>query len=407
MQLFFILFLLVLSAFFSAAETALFSLSKIDRRRIKETHPVMSRWVFYHLDRPAQTLSTVLIGNLFVNVLATALVTILAIEFAGPVHAGIIVTLFSILLILFAELIPKILAVRKNQTFSLVTAFPLRICSILIFPFRKASRWVTDWVLSFLTHEKKEAGDHISQEELKALIKIGEEEGILDRQERYMIQKTIQLGERSVKDIMTPRVSIIGLDIEDSFERHVSLMKQHHHSHFAVYKSSLDNILGMISVQDYMLDERHPMLPLLRQPLFVPDSKRIDDLLTELRTKKLNFALCVDEYGGTAGLVTLEDILEEIFGEFYDEYAKVQNPIRPLGHGEYLVEAKISLSDFNEYFAFPLESQEASTLGGFILERLGEVPHRGQVLKLAECEIKVNEVIRQRHIRSVLVKISS
>jgi CBS domain containing-hemolysin-like protein len=154
-----------------------------------------------------------------------------------------------------------------------------------------------------------------------------------------------------------------------------------------------------------MLNPDAPLESIMTQPLFVPETKRIDDLLTELKTKKENFVICVDEYGGTAGIATLEDILEEIFGEYYDEYEKVENPIHPRGRNEYMVDAKISLLDFNEYFATHLEAEEASTLGGFILEKLGEVPKRGRVLATEECEIHVQEVLRGRQIRTVLVRI--
>lgn len=403
-HLIFLLALLLLSAFFSAAETAIFSLSKLDRRRMKETHPGLASWVFFHLDQPAQSLSTILILNLVVNVLATATVTTTSLHFFGPKMTGWAVALFTAFLIIFSEITPKVIAVRKNQWVALFSAVPLRVGSVMIFPLRKIARWVTDWILSHVIHEKKEAGDHLSSGELKALVKIGEEEGVLDSQERHMIQKTIELGERPVKDIMTPRVDVKGLDLEDPFERHGALMKQFHHTHFLVYKTSLDNILGTVSVQDYMLDEKSSLLSLLKDVYFVPETKRIDDLLTEFRNKKIFLAVCVDEYGGTAGLVTLEDILEEIFGEFYDEYAQVQNPVKPHGPHEYLVETKISLADFNERFSTKLESVEVSTLGGFILEKLGEVPQIGKVLKLPECELIIHEVIRQRYVRSVIAK---
>lgn len=396
--------LLVLSALFSAAETALFSLSKMERRRLKESHPKLSPWVFFHLEHPRQALAAVLIGNLFVNVLATALVTLLALEFLGRDWSGVLVAAFSVILILFCEIIPKVWAVHKNETLSLAFAVPLRIFSTVIYPVRRVTRWVTDWILKMIIKEKREISESISAEELRALVKIGEEEGLLDRQERHMIQKIFRMGEQHVKDIMTPRVEVRGLDVEDPSSQHLALMKAYHHRHFPVYKGSLDNVLGVISVQDYMLSDKKDLTGLLKQPLFVPETKRIDDLLSELRNQKQTFAVCVDEYGGTAGIVTLEDILEEIFGEFYDEYAQVENPIHAAGPHEYSVEAKIPLAAFNEHFSLELEAREASTLGGFILERLGTVPKKGDVLKLPECEIRVQEVLRQRSIRSVLVK---
>ncbi len=252
--------------------------------------------------------------------------------------------------------------------------------------------------------EIKEHPEQISQEEIKTLVTIGEEEGILDSQERYMLQKLLELGERPAKDIMTPRIELAALSMEDSKEKHIEMIQKYHFTHFPIYQKTMDNILGVISVQEYLLNAQAPLINLIRQPLYIPEVKRIDNLLEEFRNKNQNFAICLDEYGGTAGIVTLEDILEEIFGEFYDEYAKVEHPVRSIGHNEYIVEAKISLADFNEYFSFHLKSEDASTLGGFLLEKLGELPEKGRTFKIPECEFVIHDVIRHRKIRSVIVR---
>lgn len=404
LDLLFLMTLLVLSAFFAAAETALFSLSKMERRRLTQAHPVISKWVLYHLDHPRRALGAILISNLVVNTLAASMVTIFIIEYAGPSKLGIGLTVFTVLSIFFGEILPKTLAVRKNQTVALISALPIHVFAAVLKPFRWLVRVLSDAVLSLVLREKKEHSDQFSQEELKTLVKIGEEEGVLDSQERYMLQKLLDLGERPVKDIMTPRVSVAALDADESIEKHVTLIRKYHFSHFPVFQNTIDNLLGVVPVQEYMLNPGQPVQTFLKQPLFIPEIKRIDDLLAEFRLKNQNFAVCVDEYGGTAGIVTLEDILEEIFGEFYDEYAKVENPIRSLGHNEFFVEAKIPLADFNEFFTMDLKAKDASTLAGFILEQIGEVPEKGRVLKASECEIRIHDVIRHRSIRSVIVR---
>ncbi len=404
LDILFLLSLLGLSAFFSAAETALFSLSKMERRRLVQNHPKLSKWVIYHLDHPRRALSTILISNLVVNTLAASMATIIIFEYAGSSHLGLGLTFFTVVTIFFGEIMPKTLAVRKNQPVAIAAALPIHIFAMILKPFRGLLRIVSDWILSFILHEKKERSEHFSEEELKTLVKIGEEEGVLDSQERYMLQKVLDLGQRPVKDIMTPRVNVAALDAEEPVEKHITLIRKYHFSHFPVFQTSIDNLLGVVSVQEYMLNPAQPVHTFLRQPLFIPEIKRIDDLLEEFRLKNLNFAVCVDEYGGTAGIVTLEDILEEIFGEFYDEYAKVENPIRSLGHGEFFVEAKISLADFNEFFNMELKAEDASTLAGFILEQMGEVPEKGRTLKVSECEIRIHDVIRHRSIRSVIVR---
>ncbi len=404
LHLIFLVVLLLLAAFFSAAETAVFSLSKIERRRLQQTHPKLAVWVQKHLDHPRQSLVTILIGNLVVTTLATANVTLLILKYLHPGALGPALVCFTFFLIFFAEILPKSLAVRKNESVSLYTAMPLHAVAVILAPFRWLVRWVTDRIMQVLIPDKKEHSDQISEEELKTLVKIGEEEGVLDRDEQRMIQKLLDLGERSVKDIMTPRTDLAALDIEEPRQKHLELIRKFHFSHFPVYQVSLDNLLGMVPVQEYVLHPEIPASQMVKQPLFVPEFKRIDDLLSDFKSKNVNFAVCVDEYGGTAGIVTLEDIFEEIFGEFYDEYAKPVNPIRPFGAHEFIVDAKIPLAEFNEYFAWKLEANETATLAGYILEKMGEVPEKGKMLDLPEGQMVIHDVIRQRLIRTVIVR---
>ena len=395
--------LFLLSGFFSGTETALFSLSRIERRRLAENHPHLAKRVTFHLEHPRRALITILIGNMLVNTLASAIATLIVYETWGPRWLGLAMAGFTLALILFGEITPKVLAVRRNETLALFSGFALEVFAVFFYPIRRGARLISDWILSLLIHEKMDQPDLMSEAELRALVKIGEEEGVLDREEHYMIQKIFELGERHVKAIMTPRTDLVALNADDPAEQQIEIIQKYHFSHMPVYQNSKDHILGVLSVQEYVLSPVPDIRSVLKQPLFVPETKRIDDLLEEFRRKEQSFAVCVDEYGGTAGIVTQEDILEEIFGEFYDEYAKVENPVRPLGHGEFIVEAKISLADFNEYFSMHLKAGEASTLGGFILEKLGEVPEKGKYVKTPECDIRINDLIRQR-IHTVIVR---
>lgn len=396
--------LFVLSGFFSASETALFSLSKLDKRKAKEQFPNLSKWIFEHLETPRRTLATILIGNLLVNTLATAIATFLAVEYWGEKNLGVSMAGFTVLLIIFCETIPKVTAVHNKMKVSLVVATPLRFFAWIFTPFRLAMRYVTEKIISVIVHEKVDHSDMISEGELKVLMKIGEEEGVLGGQERQMIQKLLELGERSVKDIMTPRTDLVGLDINENPGRHIEIIKKYHYSHLPVFEGSMDQILGVVNSQEYLLQEPVPSVKQVLKPaLFIPESKRIGDLLETFRAQGERFAVCVDEYGGTAGAVTQEDILEEIFGEFYDEYAKVENPIRRLGVDTYIVEGKIGLQDFNEHFLAKLKAGEATTLGGYLLEKMGVVPARGSKYETENFEFTIQDMIRQR-IQHVLVR---
>lgn len=391
--------LFLLAAFFAGTETALFSLSRMERRRVLERHPRLGKLVDDLLTHPRRAIVTLLIGNNTVHIAAAAIATILALEFFGPTGVGIAVTCFTLFLIFFGEFLPKIFAVRNNEWLAPLTAPLLEIFAGIFLPPRRIIQWVSDWILGFLIPGTKESPQLISAQELKVLVKIGEEEGILDRDERRMIQKLFELGERPVRSIMTPRTDLVALRLGDPWEKQVGVMRNSHFSHFPVYQESLDQITGMVLTQEVILSGEHEFEKFVKPVVYVPDLKRIDELLRDFQKTEDRFAVCVDEFGGTAGVVTLEDILEEIFGEFYDEYACPEQPIRDGGTGEYLVEAKISLAQFNEFFHSRLRSKETETLSGFILEKLGRVPRKNDVLELPNFHFRIHDMARQRIVK--------
>jgi len=305
-------------------------------------------------------------------------------------------------LIFLGEMVPKVFAVRNNEAVALATAPLIELVSEILFPLRRLVQWVSDWILGFLVGGQKEPSQLISAQELKVLVKIGEEEGILDREERRMIQKLFELGERPVRSIMTPRTDVRALRLGDPWEKQLEVMKNYHFSHFPVYQESLDQITGVVSTQEAILLGGQDLTKFVRPVIFVPELKRIDELLRDFQKTGERFAVCVDEFGGTAGVVTLEDILEEIFGEFYDEYAKPEQAIRELGGGEYLMDAKISLSQFNEFFHVELRSKETETLSGFVLEKMGRVPRKGDTLETSRFSFRIHDMARQRILKIVV-----
>ena len=391
-----------LSAFFSAAETALFSLTWIERRRILEKHPHRGKLVADLLTHPRRALVTVLIGNNVVNTCAAALATLFALHFFDPQGVSLVIAIFTVVLIFLCEVVPKVFAVRNNERVALATAPLLDGIALLIFPIRRAVRIVSDWVLALLLKGKREPSDLISAHELKVLVKIGEEEGILNQEERRMIHKLFELGERPVRAIMTPRTDLVALRLSDVWEKQVETMKNFHFTSFPVYQESLDQIVGVVSTQEVILSNEKDLQKFVRPVLYVPELKRVDELLRDFQKSEDRFAVCVDEFGGTGGVVTLEDILEEIFGEFYDEYTKPEQSIRELGMGEYLVDAKIPLTQFNEFFRVPLRSEEAETLSGFLLEKMGRVPRKNDVLELPQCHFRIHDTARQRILKVVV-----
>lgn len=388
--------LFLLAAFFAASETALFSLTRVERRRVLESHPRLGKLVNDLLVHPRRVLVTLLIGNNIVHICAAAIATLAAFQFFGARGVSPVIAIFTVVLVFFGEMIPKVFAVRNNESVALVTAPLLEVISGLFFPIRRIVQWVTDGLLGFLLQGQKESSQLLSAQELKVLVKIGEEEGILDRQERRMIQKLFDLGERPARSIMTPRTDVVALRLGDPWEKQLETMKGSHFSHFPLYQDSLDQILGVVSTHEVILSGERDLQKFVKPVPLVPELKRIDELLRDFQKTGDRFAVCVDEFGGTAGVVTLEDILEEIFGEFYDEYAVSEHPIREIGKQEHLVDAKISLARFNEFFQSRLRSKGAETLGGLILQKMGHVPRKNEVLELPDFSFRIHDMARQR-----------
>ncbi len=395
-KLFLLILFLVLSAFFSAAEAAIFSLSKLEKKWLSTRHPKTSKAIKRLLEHPRRTLITILISNLTVNTMASILVTTLSIERFGPNGVGFAIAVFTLILVVTGELTPKVFAIKHNEAFAVLSAIPLDFIASLLFPVRRLVRAASDGILSLLLKGHHTDVDLVSESELKALARIGEEEGALNPEEGEMIQNLINLGDRMVREIMTPRTDMIAFDIEEGREKLVDLIKQYHYSHFPVYEKSPDNLLGVISTQEFMLDNQNRLRELIQPPYYVPETKLIDELLHEFQKKGVHVAICVDEYGGTAGLVTNEDILEEIFGEFYDEYAKAEPLVKTLDDGVYLVPGKIGLHQLEESLGIQLKSETSETLSGWLLEQLGSIPKQHDSFHWEGMDFYIREVHKQR-----------
>lgn len=395
--------LMVFSAFFSTAETAFFSLSKMDRDFIKRNHPRLGKWVLMHLDAPRKTLTSILIGNLIANTWATALVTSESYRSGGAQAAVVMTGLFGVVLTLFGEMVPKVVALRFKIPIAIFSAIPMYVFEIIFAPIRACMKWFTDHFFHFWARERPEVRNALSEEELKVLVSIGEEEGMLDAEERKRLHELFELGDRPVREIMTPRTDLAGLDADEDVDKHFDIIRRNHYSVMPVFQNSMDQVIGVVNTQTYLLASEPRLRQIMKKPVFIPETKKISDLLADFRQDRENFAVCVDEHGGTAGVVTLEDILEEIFGEFEDEYSKVQNPIRALDAESFLVEGKITLDDFNEFFQITLHSESETTLGGFLMEKIGEIPTKGTRYENEQMEFQIQDMQRQR-IRTVIVR---
>lgn len=395
--------LLILSGLFSASETALFSLSKIQLRRLKEKRPSQSAFIARLLDSPRRTLNTILTGNMLVNITASALVTQSLMRLTGEKGMGMAIGLTTFLLLVFGEVTPKTFAISHAENFSCLIARPLCLFTKIIFPIRWGWSKIADFFSERAIGRQYLRQPFLTEEEIRGLVSIGEKEGVISKEEEQMISTVFDFGERYVNEIMTPRVDIVAVDINEDNLHLEKALKNSRHSKVPVYKDAVDNILGIVYAKEYLLSPRQDWQNLVKPVLFVPETKRIEELLLEFQGEKSYIAIVTDEYGGTSGLVTIEDILEEIVGEIQDEYDTEEKLIVRVDAHTVSVSGKTSLYDLNEELNTHFKAKEAQTVAGFIIHLFGRIPKSGESAKYRNYLFTVDDV-RKHRIRKVTIR---
>lgn len=396
----FIIFI-ILSAFFSAAETAIFSLSNLRLRRLGEKYP-QGRVVKELMEKPTRLLSTVVFGNMLVNIGISSLATAIFVDSMGE-KGVIFAVIFSLITVLFlGEIFPKTLAIYTAEKLSLVFSPVLSVFSrFFSLPVAIIEKIVAFVSFSFVRHAKKTV---ISSEELKTALVLSKEEGHISREEEEMISYVLKFKDTWVSEIITARIDIHGLDIKSSHEEVLKILRDTKHSKFPVYEKSLDNIVGILYAKDVFLNPDKDYHELLKTPILVPESKRIDDLLILLLEKNERIAVVLDEYGGTAGMVTFEDIAEEIFGEIYDEFETPKEPIEKITELIYRVYGKTPIKIVNLTLGLDLPEEE-NTLAGLLLAHMEKIPRAGESFNFQNVEFTVERATAKRII-CVVIKIA-
>lgn len=396
-----VIILLILSAFFSGSETALFSLKPLTLRKLARDRKD-ARHIKYLLKDPTRMLATILIGNMLVNIIASVIVSSISIDLLGDAGIGIAIGIMTLLLLLFGEVTPKTLAIEHPVAFSLFCAQPLIIFSKLIFPLRWCLRSIADNLIPVWGQPVPQEPT-VTEEELKTIIDVGQKEGVVAKQEREMIRAVLEFTDTDVKEVFTPRVDIKAISITATREEALQLAKEYQHSKIPIYTKSLDKIMGVIYAKELLLQPKKKFTELIKPVLFVPGTKKIDELLQIFEQQKLKIAIVVDEYGGTDGMVTMEDILEEIFGEIYDEFETPEKLIEDLGDNRHRVVGKIGINDINESLETKLPEEEHETLAGLILDRFGKIPTTGETIRIESAKIVI-EKMAGRRITSVIIE---
>lgn len=399
--------LLFLSALFSSSETALFSLDKEDVKRLKGEDSRIGRILVGLVGSPKKLLITILLGNTAVNVAFYSISFGLSQEIlkSGVPNATFWAwafgfgSLFAVIVV--GEVVPKGVAVRIPEHLSRLVAVPISVVERLLLPVRVPITVILDG-LGKLFGGGGEKEPYITAEELKVMLALSERYGVVDTQERTMIHAVLDFGRMRVKDAMVPRVDMTAFDITDSVDDFLTLVRETKHKKIPVYEGSSDNILGVVYAKDVFLNPAGDLRSMVRTVTFVPETKTIESLLREFRREHRQMAIVADEYGGTAGLITLEDILEEVVGEIQDETERYVEPIRKLRGNRYLVHGSITLMDWCETFGVELEPV-ADTIGGYVVSLLGRIPQRKDSVTHQNIVFTVREV-RKRRITRLLVE---
>jgi putative hemolysin len=384
LQLVIMIVALVICAVASAAETALTSISRIKLKNLVEEGDHKALQIERLLAQPNIFLSTILICNSVAVIVASSMATVLALRLS-PTWGELISTLLaSLFVLIFCEITPKTAAVQNPLRWARVLVNPVRTAAWLLRPLVWSLNIVTSGLVRLTGGHIKHHGPFVTEEELKLLVSVGEEEGVLEEEETEMIKSIFDFSDTTVREVMIPRIDMVTLSSSATVTEAVDLALQGGYSRIPVYQADagIDEIIGVLYTKDMLqqMREQHdhlPILDLVRPASFVPETKKLDDLLREIRQSRTHMVIVIDEYGSVAGLVTMEDLVEEIIGDIQDEYDHEEKIYEEINEDEYIVDAKISINTFNDLTGMKLDDDDYDTLGGFVYAQLDKIPNAG------------------------------
>ena len=401
--------LVLVSALLTGAEAAYFSLGRARLKRLAEQQGPDQAPLQPLFSRPHELLVTLLVGITFANLGSSALAAAVAAKLFGPWGLAVEIVTMTVLLVVFGEVLPMTIAVEHPERYSAWVSLPVAWLSALLWPVRAMLSALTAVTLRLVGSERKRGEPEISEEELRTLVDVGAREGVVDRTEREMIHKVFELEDTLAREVMVPRPDMFCLDVSAPPADILPLLREHLNSRVPVFEETVDQIIGVLYTKELLphlkgLPADFDLRAHLHPPYFVPESKRADALLREFQAKKLHLAVVVDEYGGTAGLVTLEDLLEELVGEIRDEFDEEERLIQKVDAASYRVSGKLPIDEFNAATGLRLPKESFETVGGWVLDLFGRVPYRGEKTQTDLVTVTVEKVQRTRVVE-VLVAI--
>lgn len=404
MQLIALIILVLLSAFFSSAETSLTTVNRVRLKTLAEEGNRRAKTALEVLDKYGKMLSAILIGNNIVNLSASALATTLAIHIHFTV--GIATAILTVVILIFGEIVPKNMAMINSEKMALLYASMIsglmKLLTPLIFVIDSLAKGIMK--LFRVDADKKTA---MTENELRTYVEVGHEDGVIESEEREMIYNVFDFGDAVAKDVMIPRIDMVTVDKEATYEEVMEVFKDCMYTRIPVFEEDKDNIIGLINIKDFILvgdKAKFKISDILRQAYYTYEFKKTADLLVEMRQKCFNVAFVLNEYGGTAGMITLEDLLEEIVGEIRDEYdSDEEQLIQKMQDRTYLVEGSMKLSDINDELGTDLQSEDYDSIGGLIIEHLDRVPEDGaQIVTDQGIRLQVQGVSQNRILKVIM-----
>lgn len=397
--------LLVFSAFFSSAETALSSLGKVKLRALEEEGRKHAKTLNKVMNNYDRVITTILIGNNIVNLSASSLATTLTIRIWGNVYISLATGILTFLVLIFGEIVPKTWARRNCEKLSLSFAPVIRMLMVVMYPVVFLIENVAKFFL-FILGQSKDNGNTITETELRTYVDVSHEEGVIESDEKTFINNVFDFSDSNVKDIMIPRIDMISISEDSSYKDVMKVFRESMYTRLPVYREEIENIIGFINIKD-LIRSKDPSAfavgKFLREAYYTYEFKKTNDLLIEMRDSSQNLAFVLNEYGETVGMVTLEDLLEEIVGQIRDEYDSDEEQMIQEVDGGYLIEAKVKLEDINDELGTKFDSEDYDSIGGLILDQIDRIPEDGETVTLEDGTILKVQGLRMNRIVKVLV----
>lgn len=407
-QLIFIILLLALSAFFSSAETAFTTVNKIKIRSLIDDGNKRAVTVAKIIDHSGKMLSAILIGNNIVNISASALVTALTIRLWGNYATGIATGILTVIVLIFGEITPKTAATVYSEKIALIYAPIVLAIMYVLTPFIFIIDHLANIFLRLFKIDRSAGGQKITEDELRTFVKVSHEDGVIEKNERQIITNLFNFGDAQAKDVMIPKIDMTLADVNTNYQEIIALFRDTQYSRIPVYEDDPDNIIGILNIKDLIITPHERLFNIrniLRKPFFTYEHKNTSELFREMQCGSHSLAIVLDEYGSTAGMITTEDLLEEIVGDIRDEYDTDEKDLLvQLAHNVYRIDGACKLDDLNEALELHLESEDNDSIGGFIIEKLDRIPARGDRLHLDHLEFLIERASSTR-IVSVILKI--